>query len=73
MKAIVDRWLAPDYRYFKVQGDDGSTYILRHVLIHELGHHVAPAGLSCDEEEEWAEAFAFRYFTPAAERAAAAH
>jgi len=28
--AILDRWLAPDYRYFKVQGDDGSVYILRH-------------------------------------------
>ncbi len=27
---IVDRWLAPDYRYFKVVGDDGDTYILRH-------------------------------------------
>jgi hypothetical protein len=28
--AILDRWLAPDHRYFKVQGHDGSTYILRH-------------------------------------------
>lgn len=27
---VVDRWLAPDHRYFKVQGDDGGTYILRH-------------------------------------------
>ena len=27
---IVDRWLAPDHRYFKVRGDDGSTYVLRH-------------------------------------------
>jgi len=27
---IVDRWLAPDHRYFKVRGDDGDTYILRH-------------------------------------------
>lgn len=25
----LDRWLAPDHRYFKVQGDDGGTYILR--------------------------------------------
>lgn len=30
VKAILDRWLGPDHRYFKVQGDDGSTYILRH-------------------------------------------
>jgi hypothetical protein len=27
---VVDRWLAPDHRYFKVLGDDGGTYILRH-------------------------------------------
>lgn len=27
---VVDRWLAPEYRYFKVTGDDGGTYILRH-------------------------------------------
>lgn len=27
---ILDRWLAPDHRYFKVRGDDGGTYILRH-------------------------------------------
>jgi hypothetical protein len=27
---IVDRWLAPDHRYFKARGDDGDVYILRH-------------------------------------------
>lgn len=27
---ILDRWLAPDHRYFKLRGSDGSTYILRH-------------------------------------------
>jgi len=27
---ILDRWLAPDHRYFKVHGDDGGTGILRH-------------------------------------------
>ncbi len=27
---IVDRWLAPDHRYFKLLGDDGGTYIIRH-------------------------------------------
>jgi hypothetical protein len=40
------------------------VYVLRHILIHELGHHVAPPGLRYEEEEAWAEAFAFRYFTP---------
>ncbi len=28
--AILDRWLAPDYRYFKVAASDGDTYVLRH-------------------------------------------
>jgi hypothetical protein len=27
---VLDRWLAPDHRYFKVRGDDGALYILRH-------------------------------------------
>jgi hypothetical protein len=26
---VIDRWLAPDHRYFKVRGDDGGLYILR--------------------------------------------
>ena len=28
--SVRDRWLAPDHRYFKVLGDDGRLYILRH-------------------------------------------
>ena len=27
---ILDRWLAIDHRYFKVKGDDGVIYIIRH-------------------------------------------
>lgn len=27
---ILDRWLAPEYRYFKVKADDGDAYVLRH-------------------------------------------
>ena len=27
---VLDCWLAPDHRYFKVLGDDGDIYILRH-------------------------------------------
>ncbi len=27
---VIDRWLTPDHRYFKVGGDDGAVYILRH-------------------------------------------
>ena len=26
---ILDRWLAPDHRYFKIRGDDEAIYILR--------------------------------------------
>jgi hypothetical protein len=28
--AVEDRWLAPDHRYFKIIGDDGGLYIIRH-------------------------------------------
>ncbi|HEX3210093.1 MAG TPA: hypothetical protein VHQ91_11970, partial [Geminicoccaceae bacterium] len=27
---LLDAWLAPDHRYFKMRGADGATYILRH-------------------------------------------
>jgi hypothetical protein len=27
---VVDAWLAPDYRYFKLRGADGNTYLVRH-------------------------------------------
>lgn len=27
---IIDRWLDPEHRYFKVRGADGDLYILRH-------------------------------------------
>lgn len=27
---VLDAWLAPDHRYFKVRADDGACYILRH-------------------------------------------
>ena len=32
VSAVLDRWLAPEYGYFKVQADDGALYILRHDL-----------------------------------------
>jgi hypothetical protein len=28
--AIVDRWLGPDHRYFKLKGDDGDLYLIRY-------------------------------------------
>ncbi len=27
---VIDRWLDPAHRYFKVRGDDHGLYILRH-------------------------------------------
>lgn len=27
---IIDQWLAPEHRYFKVRAEDGAVYILRH-------------------------------------------
>jgi hypothetical protein len=27
---VIDRWLGPDHRYFKVRGDDGTVYLVRH-------------------------------------------
>ena len=27
---VVDRWLAPEHRYFKVRDGEGALYILRH-------------------------------------------
>jgi hypothetical protein len=28
--AIVDRWVSPQRRWFKVDADDGDVYVLRH-------------------------------------------
>lgn len=33
VQAVMDRWLSPDHRYFKILGDDGATYILRHDMV----------------------------------------
>ena len=30
VKEVLDRWLAPEQRYFKVQADDNGIYLLRH-------------------------------------------
>ncbi len=27
---VIDQWLEPDHRYFKLRGDDDGIYILRH-------------------------------------------
>ena len=30
VRKILDRWLSPDHRYFKVIGHDNEIYIIRH-------------------------------------------
>lgn len=30
VKEILDQWQGTDYRYFKLRGEDGNLYILRH-------------------------------------------
>lgn len=27
---VLDAWLGPEYRYFKLKGADGDTYLVRH-------------------------------------------
>jgi hypothetical protein len=27
---VLDRWIGPDHRYFKLRGDDSGIYLLRH-------------------------------------------
>jgi hypothetical protein len=27
---VLDAWLAPDHRYFKLKVEDGNTYLVRH-------------------------------------------
>ena len=50
---VVDRWLAPDHRYFKVQDRDGDLYILRNDVASDrweltLFRRVANGGASSD-------------------------
>jgi len=33
---VLDQWLAPDHRYFKVRGAEGATYLLRHDVVSGL-------------------------------------
>jgi hypothetical protein len=35
VEEILDAWLGPDHRYFKLLGSDGACYILRHVVAAE--------------------------------------
>ena len=30
VRAVIDRWLAPRQRWFRIEADDGNSYVLRH-------------------------------------------
>ncbi len=32
---VIDRWLSPEHRYFKLRGDDGGVYILCHDVVRD--------------------------------------
>ncbi len=36
IRRLLDLWLAPEHRYFKVLGDDNGVYILRHDASREV-------------------------------------
>ncbi len=36
VQELLDCWLGPEHRYFKVVADDGGVYILRHDTGHDL-------------------------------------
>lgn len=31
--SVIDQWLAPDHRYFKLLGKDGDVYLVRHDVV----------------------------------------
>jgi hypothetical protein len=36
VEEILDRWIAPDHRYFKLRGGDECVYILRHDVVNDF-------------------------------------
>lgn len=49
---VLDQWVGPDHRYFKVRGDDDAEYILRHderlsqwdLSVYSKGHKLPSLG-----------------------------
>ena len=35
VQEVLDRWLAPSHRYFKLQTEDRSTWIIRHDTVRD--------------------------------------
>lgn len=32
---VIDRWLDPQHRYFKLRGEDGGIYLIRHDTVND--------------------------------------
>lgn len=47
---VLDRWLAPEHRYFKVKADDGDAYILRY---DEIRGEWTLGGYTCARGSAW--------------------
>jgi hypothetical protein len=30
---VIDRWMTPDHRYFRLEDDDGRVYVLRQTVV----------------------------------------
>jgi hypothetical protein len=30
VEEVLDQWLAPEHRYFRLRGDDGGVYVVRY-------------------------------------------
>ncbi|MBU2489897.1 MAG: hypothetical protein KKA60_10955 [Proteobacteria bacterium] len=56
IREIQDRWLAPDHRYFRVLGEDGGMYILRHDMEKDLWELTFYRSADCPDAKE------FRFF-----------
>jgi hypothetical protein len=51
---VVDRWLDPDHRYFKITGDDDATYIICHDTVAggwELVFYRVAGGITAQDGE----------------------
>ncbi|MFC1513094.1 hypothetical protein ACFL5J_01455 [Thermodesulfobacteriota bacterium] len=44
---VLDRWLVGDQRNFKVKGDDGGLYVLRHMMTADRWELTLYAGGEC--------------------------
>lgn len=36
VEEVIDRWLDPQHRYFKLRGDDGGVYLIRHDVAEDV-------------------------------------